>query len=223
MPPALLPSGAVLLLASSLWGAGVLAQPVGTLTYKPTDDERPVVKTASLRPSGSNYALRLEFDRAPWGPSCKNRCANATFYIDTDDDKTTGLQAGEDKPQTGADLSVTVQGVQEFGEVSGGSRLRAKIRLLDAAARRLEDGDLVAELDHRTDRDRLEAEGTEVNVLIDASMGTLPSGKRCRFVYVPSGAKPVFAKCKGLGDQGGSNVRIEKRPRSSARPAQRDR
>lgn len=184
----------------------------GRLVYKPApgdESERPVVRVASVRPLGSDFALALEFDKVPWGKDCKQRCANATLLIDTDGDAATGLQAGKDRPQTGADLGIVVQGLIDYGEESGISYVKVKIRQLADDDTSLDAGDVVAELDHRRDRERLDVEGKEIRVLIDASSATLPAAKGCRLIYVVPLAKPVVARCRGMGASGtGSHVDI---------------
>jgi hypothetical protein len=196
------------LLSSSL----AAAQSVGTLTYKPPaddDNERPLVRVASLRPQANDFALSLEFDKAPWGEACKKRCANATLLIDTDADAATGLQAGQGKPQTGADLAIVVQGLTDYGEESGGSYVKVKIRQLADDDATIDAGDMVAELDHRRDRERLDVEGKEIRILIDASSTTLPAAKSCRLLYLAPLAKPVVARCRGMGDSNGAGSKVD--------------
>ncbi len=172
----------------------------GTLTFKPDpDEERPVVRRASVRPQGTDFALNLDFDKTPWGEECKKRCANATLLIDTDGDPKTGMQTGEGKPQTGADLGILVQGHTDFGEESAGHYIRVKIRALEDNDTRLDSGDVIAELDHRRDRERLGVEGKEVRIMVDASRATLPTGKKCRLIYLPPLSKPVVVPCRGMG------------------------
>ncbi|MDQ3267022.1 MAG: hypothetical protein M3Y59_25770 [Myxococcota bacterium] len=190
---------------STLVILGALLSPLapgaeGTLTFKPDpDEERPVVRRASVRPQGTDFALTLEFDKTPWGEECKKRCANATLLIDTDGDPKTGLQAGAGKPQTGADLGVLVQGYTDFGEESAAHYIRVKIRALEDNDARMESGDVVADLDHRRDRERLGVEGKEVRIMVDASRATLPAGKKCRLIYLPPLSKPVVVPCRGMG------------------------
>src|SRR5687767_10503584 len=70
-------------------------------------DERPVATSIVVGPQGNDYAFRVDFNGLPWGAECKNRCANATIFLDTDNNTKTGLQLGQsDSAETGADLSV---------------------------------------------------------------------------------------------------------------------
>ena len=36
----------------------------------------------NVTPVGS-YAIKIEFNKEPWGDGCKSRCANATLFLDT--------------------------------------------------------------------------------------------------------------------------------------------
>src|SRR3954468_4408926 len=83
------------------------------------EDDRPVATAITVGPQGSDYAFKLDFNKEPWGEGCKTRCANATVFLDTDNNKATGLKLpqkddGKDAPETGADLAVTVQGLREY-------------------------------------------------------------------------------------------------------------
>lgn len=172
------------------------------IRYKPPEDagdhERPVPIELTVSGQGIDYAVRLRFDRLPWGETCKQRCANTTLFIDTDNDKTSGMQLGDDKPETGADLSITIQGIREYKEKSADVYLRARVRLLSDVTG-LDQGDTLAELDHRRDRDRLQSEGQQVFVLVDASNMRLPAGKQLRVIFHPSGEKALEAVATGLG------------------------
>src|SRR5262245_49373126 len=83
------------------------------------EDDRPVATSITVGPQGSDFAFKIDFNKDPWGETCKNRCANATLFIDTDNDKKTGLKLpakddGKDAPETGADLAVVIQGTREY-------------------------------------------------------------------------------------------------------------
>src|SRR5688572_27911231 len=88
------------------------------ISYKappPAEDERPVATSITVGPQGSDYAFKVDFNSAPWGDECGTRCANTTIFLDTDNDKNTGLKLRDLKsPITGADLSITIQGVREY-------------------------------------------------------------------------------------------------------------
>lgn len=172
-----------------------------TLSFRPAEgdgDERPLVSEVLAGPQGSDFAFRISFTKVPWGEECANRCANATLFVDTDNSRTTGLQVGTDAPETGADLAVTVQGVREYKESSAESRLRVRVRFLGSGHSSLEQGDTLAELDLRTDKDRVQVDGSVVSLLIDATAATLPSGRVARVVYHPPGAKAVHGTTAGM-------------------------
>ncbi len=186
----------------------------GTIRHKPPPgepEERPSLLMVSVRPQGSNFAFKLEFDRPPWGEECKNRCANVVLLLDTDSDPTTGLQMGQGNPKTGADLAVQIQGMRDYLGESATVYLKAKVRYLDTNAARIEDGDVIAEMDHRKDLDRLVSDGKEVFALVDATNGLLPTGAKCRLVYHPPAEKPLVAKCAGLAAaKGGTGLKVIK-------------
>nr|WP_328707065.1 hypothetical protein [Citreicoccus inhibens] len=184
-----------------------------TFRYKPPmDEERPVITDATVGPQGSDFAMRLRFDKLPWGDDCKNRCANATLFLDTDANPHTGLRLGNGAPENGADLAVIIQGARDYKEGGTSSAfLRVKVRQLGDEAKSADDGELLAELNHRQDPERVQSDGTTVYVLVDATTATLPSGRKVRVIYHPPGAKPVQGTVSGmLGSGAGSSVQIFK-------------
>ncbi len=184
-----------------------------TLTYRPPagDDERPVATEIVVGPQGSDFAFRVEFDRVPWGEECKNRCANATVFVDTDSNKATGLQLNDKTAaETGADLAVTIQGVREFKDVSADVLLRVRVRVLSDANASADEGEMVGELDHRRDPDRVHVDGKTVYVLVDATTGSLPTGPKMRVIYHPPGAKALVGTIKGQLAMGAGKVEIFK-------------
>ncbi len=186
--------------------------PPPTLRYAPpadSEDERPVVTAATLRATGNDFTFQLVFNHEPWGEACKTRCANATFFLDTDGNKTTGLQLGDKSPQTGADVAVIVQGVREYKEVSADTLLRAKVRLLASGTSDVEEGQTLAELDNRRDGDRLKAHDNEVSLRVDATAPEIPVGRTVRVVYQPPGAAPVVASIPGFGGGGGKKGPVQ--------------
>jgi hypothetical protein len=200
MSPALV---TLLLIASA-------AKDVPTLRYLPpidADEERPVATVVMVKSKGNDFNFEIAFNHEPWGESCKTRCANATFYLDTDGNKATGLQVGEKSPQTGADLAVTVQGIREYKEVSADTLLRVKVRLLGNGVADLEDGQTLAELDHRHDPERVKAQKNEVSLRIDATDAAIPVGRTVRVVYQPPGASPVVGTFAGISDGTGGPKR----------------
>jgi len=185
-----------------------------TIVYKNPpqgDDERPVMVEVVLAPQGSDYALKIEFNREPWGEACGTRCANATLFLDTDDNRATGLKLPDTKaPETGADLALTIQGTREL---VGGTRrptLKVKVVQYPEDATSVEQGLSLAELDPKVDTERVLAEGTSVYLLIDANIGNLPAGKKVRVVYHPPDAKPLVGFARGLAAPGANRVELFK-------------
>lgn len=209
---------ALLTLACTLIaGTSASAPPRATFRYSPPpDEERPVIVEATIAPQGSDYAMSLRFDKEPWGDTCKNRCANATLFLDTDANTTTGLQLGKQRPETGADMAVIVQGVREYKDTHSASLLRVKVRQLTAESKSVDEGEALADLNHSQDAERVQLEENTVYLLIDATGPTLPSGRKVRVVYHPPAAKAIEAMIAGLLSGGSSSgVRILRGSRSN--------
>lgn len=213
-----LPTLACILLASSAAAAPTKAASRGasskgaTFRYTPpSDEQRPVVVEATVAPKGSDYSLRLRFSQVPWGEECKTRCANATLLLDTDGNTNTGLKLSKGDPETGADLAVIVQGVREWKEKGADTFLRVKVRQLANDARTVEDGDMLVEMDHRQDPERVQADDKTIFILVDATSPTLPSSPKARVIYHPAGGKAVTASIKGMstGSGGGRKGKLE--------------
>jgi hypothetical protein len=186
------------LLATS--AAAKEAPPSATLHYVPPPEsvDRPLPTDISVGPQGSDLLVKLSFNQLPWGEECKNRCANVTLYLDTDNTRATGLQMGDGKPETGADMAITVQGAREYKEKSAQVFLRAKVRQLTNEATTLEHGEVIAEFSHLTDPDRLKSDKKDVTLLVDATNLTIPSARTMRLVYHPPADKALEATGKGL-------------------------
>ncbi|QSQ18641.1 hypothetical protein JY651_25065 [Pyxidicoccus parkwayensis] len=204
-----------LLVCTLLASTSFAAKEKSTFRYNaPPDGERPVIVDATVGPQGSDFAMRLRFNREPWGEVCKSRCANATLLLDTDSSKQTGLHLTQDGPANGADVAIVVQGVREAATEDGAppeTWLRVKVRLLANDARSADDGELLAELNHRQDTERLHVDENTVYVLVDATSPAIPSARKVRVVYQPPGAKAVQASIPGMiGGGGGKGVRIFK-------------
>jgi hypothetical protein len=193
-----------------LASAGLAAAPRSTLRYSPPpDEERPVIVDATVGPQGSDFAMRLVFNQVPWGEACKNRCANATLFLDTDASPATGLQLGKGVPETGADLAVIVQGAREYKERSADTFLRVKVRQLGDNASSVDEGEALSDLDHRQDPERVQVEDRTVYLLIDGTSPTLPSSRKVRVIYHPPGGKALQGSVPGmLGGGPGGTVRI---------------
>lgn len=191
-----------------------------TLRVPPPDDEeeRPVATAVTAGVQGSDYALRIEFDRAPWGDECKSRCASTTILLDLDGSTSTGLQLGPRAPETGADLAIVIRGTRVPGEEHSVSVLQAKVRRLTDGATSIDTGDSVADFDVRNDPDRLRSVGNEVYLLIDGTSGTLPSARTMRVIFHPPGAKALVGKTKGLMAGGANKVEIFRK----GKPAQKN-
>ncbi len=184
-------------LALTLLATSAMAKDRATFRYTPSPgEERPVVVDAMVGPQGGDFALRLRFDKLPFGKECGNRCANVTLLLDTDANVQSGLKLPGKTAEKGADLAIIVQGVRDFSGNNGESYLRVKVRRLDDA-RSVDDGELLTELDHRRDSDRIHIEDNTVFLLIDAS-NNLPSGRKVRVVYHPPGSKALEATIPGM-------------------------
>lgn len=215
MKRSLLPTLACILLASSAAAAPRAARggsTRSTFRYTPPADElRPIIVEATVAPKGGDFSLRLRFNQVPWGEECKTRCANATLLLDTDGNATTGLKLAKKAPETGADLAVIIQGVREWKEDGADTFLRVKVRQLANGARTVDDGDLLMEMNHRQDPERVQADDKTVFLLVDATSPTLPSGPRARVIYHPAGGRAVQAAIKGMstGSAGGRKGKLE--------------
>ncbi len=199
-------------LAFVLLATSAMARDRATLRYSPPpDEERPVVVEATAGPQGGDFALRLRFSKLPFGKECGNRCANVTLLLDTDASTQSGLKMSDKSAEKGADLAIIVQGVRDFAGGNGESYLRVKVRRLDEA-RSVDDGELLTELDHRRDTDRIHIEENTVFLLIDAS-NNLPSGRKVRVVYHPPGSKALEATIPGMlsGSANNGSVMIFRR------------
>lgn len=206
----------VRLLSASLvlFGAAASAAEKPCITYTApasTGDDRPVATAITVGPQGTDYAFKIDFNRAPWGDECKARCANATIFVDTDNNKATGLQLADKKaPQTGADLAITIQGARDYGEVSAESSLRVKVKAYPEGDTRIDQGRLLIEMDQKHDEDRVQGQGESVYVLVDANIGDLPAGPKLRVIYQPPDSKPLVGMAKGLSAPGANRVEIFK-------------
>lgn len=169
-------------------------------------DERPIPTEISVTPEGNDFAVRMTFNKTPWGEACKSHCANATVFIDTDNNLTTGLAIGNDRPESGADLAVIIQGAREYKEKSADSFLKAKVKFFSGNPTNVEQGDTLSESDHRNDPDRVQSDGTQVFVLVDATDLSIPSGKTIRIIYHPPGEKPLEATGKGMVAHGTGKI-----------------
>lgn len=185
-----------------------------TISYKAPpsgDDDRPVMTSIVVSPQGTDYAFKLEFNKVPWGDECKTRCANATLFLDTDNNKTTGLKLADPKAaETGTDIVVTIQGAKALKDGVTTSVLRVKVRQYSEDATSVEEGHALAELDPINDSERVLASDTSVYLLIDANMGEQPAGKQLRVIYHPPESKPLIGMAKGLASPSTGRVELFK-------------
>jgi hypothetical protein len=185
-------------LACTLLVPSAIAAERPAFRYKPpASQERPVVVEATVGPQHGDLALKLRFNKQPWGLECGNRCASATVLIDTDDNTSTGVQLPGKAAETGADLALLIQGAREYGGEESDSFVRVKVRMLTRSARNLEQGELLAEFDHRRDSAHLYVERNTVFLLVDVTNTTLPLSRRMRVIYHPPGSKALVATLPG--------------------------
>ncbi len=196
-------------LAFALLATSASAKDQATLRYTPPPgEERPMVVEGVVGPQGGDFALRLRFDKLPFGKDCGNRCANVTLLLDTDANPRSGLQLGAKAAETGADLAIVVQGTRDIAGAGGEGFLRVKVRMLSDEARSVEEGEVVAELDHRRDSERIHIEEKTVFLLVDASTINLPSGRKVRVIYHPPGSKALQATIAGMLSGSATNGKV---------------
>lgn len=185
-----------------------------TLSYKAPpsgDDDRPVMTSIVISPQGTDYAFKLEFNKTPWGEDCKTRCANATLFLDTDNNKTTGLKLADPKAaETGTDIAVTIQGSKALKDGVPTAVLRVKVMQYSEDAISVEEGRTLIEMDPINDAERVLASDTSVYLLIDANMGDQPAGKQLRVIYHPPESKPLVGLAKGLASPSTGRVELFK-------------
>lgn len=185
-------------LALTLLATSAMAKDRASFRYTPPmDEERPVVVEATVGPQGSDFALRLRFQKPPFGPECGTRCANATLLLDTDASLLSGLKLPDKAAENGADLAIIVQGTRDLSGSTSDHFIRVKVRRLTSDARTVDDGELLTDFDHRKDPERIHIEGNTVFLLIDGS-NDLPSGRKVRVVYHPPGSKAIQATVPGI-------------------------
>lgn len=207
-----------------LWAAVVAAQkPV--ITYKappPGEDDRPLIVEIVASPQGTDYAFKIEFNKEPWGEACGTRCANATVFLDTDNNKATGLKLKDAKAiETGADLAITIQGTKVYKDVSSRAVLKVKVRQFTEDSTELDQGRQLAELDPVQDSERVLAQGTSVYLLIDANIGDLPVGAKSRVIYHPPDSKALVGNVPGLSASGTGRIELFKDGKLSNPPVKK--
>jgi len=205
--PTVLPRVALLVLVS--FAALAADKPVIKYQAPASDaDDRPIATAITIGPQGSDFALRVEFNKTPWGEECKSRCASVTLFVDTDDNPKTGMRLSEGALENGADLAIVIQGVRDYQDESARVFLRVKAIQFGDGAKGVDSGDVIADLDNRHDTERVQSDGNTVYALVDATNATLPSSKSIRVVYHPAGAKALQGKARGMMSTGGGKVDI---------------
>jgi hypothetical protein len=158
-----------------------------------------VLTAARIEPQGTDFAFQLEFSKEPWGDTCKNRCANVTLFLDTDNNKKTGLKLSDEKAaETGADLAVTVLGLREYKDNIGRSVIRVKVVQFNSQSSSVESGLILAELAGHTDTERVAAQANSIFLLVDTNAGSAPLGRQMRVVYHPPSSEPVVGFTAGM-------------------------
>ncbi|HZH75415.1 MAG TPA: hypothetical protein VEY88_05235, partial [Archangium sp.] len=118
-----------------------------------------------------------------------------------------GLKISGKAPENGADLAIIIQGTRDMSGASSDNYLRVKVRQLSDGARTVEEGELLAELDHRRDPERIHIDDSTVFLLIDAS-NNLPSGRKVRVIYHPPGSKALQATIPGMLSGSATNGKV---------------
>ena len=223
-------SGFVWLMSSRLIFASTLVATLAfaekpTISYKAPasgDEDRPVLTSIVVSPQGTDYAFKLEFNKAPWGEDCKTRCANATIFLDTDNNKSTGLKLSDAKaPESGTDIVITIQGSKVLKDGVPTPVLRVKVMQYAEDATSVEEGHTLAELDPVNDSERVLASDVSVYLLIDANMGDVPAGKQLRVVYHPPESKPLVGMATGLASPTTGRVELFKDGKLTNPPVQK--
>jgi hypothetical protein len=195
----------VALVALLVGGAASAQKPA--ITFKPPpagEEDRPLITEIVVGTQGTDYALKLEFNKEPWGDGCGTRCANATVFLDTDNNKNTGLKLKDSKAvENGADLALTIQGTKVYQAASSRAVLKVKVRQFSEDSTELDSGRQLAELDPVQDSERVLAQGTSVYLLVDANIGDLPAGSKLRVIYHPPDSKALVGMAVGLSAPGG--------------------
>lgn len=184
------------------------------ITYKPPppgEDDRPLITEIVMGPQGTDYAFKIEFNKEPWGDRCNTRCANATIFLDADNNKATGLKLKDPQAlETGADLALTIQGLKEYRESSSRAALKVKVRQYAEGATEVDQGREVGELTPTADPERVLCQNNSVYLLLDANIGDLPSASKARLVYHPPESKALVGVVAGLISGAGRRVEIFK-------------
>ena len=191
------PWAALLVLAGA---TGALAKPVEGLHYQlppSSGGERPYLTAVTGQPESTGYALALTFNKPPLNKDCGSDCTNATLFLDTDNNTSTGLKLSPSAVETGADVAVN------FQDIDG--RLKIRVRLLSGATQESPEGETL-EADVQRDESHLQVSGTHVSVSIEMSDPRIPKGPRLRIAYHPPAGPPAQALLPGLIAKGNRRI-----------------
>jgi hypothetical protein len=171
-----------------------------------TDEERPVATAIVAGPQGTDIALKVTFNGPVYGEECRTRCANTTLYIDTDAVTGTGLSLkDETAAENGSDVVVFIQGVRELGDANSTPQLKVRVKSFVGKAS-LDSGNTLAELLLGRDDERMLLDGQVLYLLLDATSGAIPLGKKMRVVYHPPDSPALVGQAPGLM---GNTARLE--------------
>mgnify|MGYP001563561068 CR=1 FL=1 len=199
------------IVASTLFGAEKPSIVHGAA--QSSQGERPEIAQVIAGIQGNDLGLILDFNRSPWGSGCEPVCANATIFVDTDDDPSTGLGLElTGAPENGADLTLTIQGIEapQGDRAQRTSTLRIKVTLYSGHEISVDRGSLIAELSAAQDVDRLRTSDRSVFALIDTNIAGLTFAKRMRLIYHPPGVPAIVGYARGFGDRNGKPVELFK-------------
>lgn len=168
-----------------------------TISWSPpatTDDDRPLIVSVVAGPQDTDYALKIELDKPPFGDGCGNHCVNATLFLDTDNSKGTGLKLKDAKaPESGVDLAITLQAGRGLE-----ADLKVLVKQFNEEATGVDQTVELGALELKHDAARLRVEGNTVFVLIDANLGNQPVGAKMRVVYHPPDHAALVGVTAGL-------------------------
>lgn len=183
-----------MLLSIALLLAAVEPKATASVKFKlaGVEAERPLIKEVSVNNEALDVAFHVTFDRAPSGAACENRCANATLFVDTDHDKSTGLKLSDTKAlENGADVALVFQGRKSSGEEGETAEFLIRIKKLANEAGGHDDPALLHEFDMLRDKQRMHVRDANVVVMLDTSENHFPLGRRMRLIYHPPGSTAV--------------------------------
>jgi hypothetical protein len=184
------------------------------IVYKPTaeiTDTRPYITQITAGAQRTDLAFIIDFNKEPYGEGCGHHCANATVFVDTDDNPNTGLRVPTPSaPESGADLVFTIQGFKEprRAQVEGRYLMRVRLVHYAAEATSVDHGTTVGELTPVTDPERVRGDGRAVFLLLDGNMPSLSVGPKMRVIYHPMDSDALVGQAKGIKAPGTEKVEL---------------